>query len=334
MGGWNTVITQNTILTPNVVEDAIFKFEHYLKLYNSWLILNHHHPIREIGPMGSSYYFKEDKKNNLYRIYGDIDYLVVFPELYKDTNESHRDHENRILKFYKNKFKEFFEVYPHEWINIIEDKYAIINAEEGFIQIDILTSLPKYSDWMSKRYIPPKNLKGVVLGSLFSAINQTYNIMIGDRGVVIRIQNGHLVARKRKNVDIITIAMNYNEFWADMFYWFGEYILGNKISYDNYFLENYKGILIGDNMLEQACFGLVGFCQSLEKKGMLGHKFFPEKTSIDMLNKILNKYLEITRKQENHPKFEKAKTYKAIQSAKIFKQNIKIGQMIVTRILL
>lgn len=333
MGGWNTVITQNTTLTPNVVEDAILKFEHYLKLFNSWLTLNKYGQIIEIGPRGSSYYFREDKKDNPYRIYGDVDYLIAFHGLHKNTNESHREYENRILKFYKDKFKEFFKAYPHEWINTIEDKYAIVNTEEGPVQIDILTSLPEYMDWMSKRYIPPKNLKGVVLGSLFSAINQSYNIMIGDRGVVIRIQDGNLVARKRKNVDIRTIAMDYNEFWADMFYWFSEYMLGSVVSYDNYFLENYKGISIGKNMLEQACFGLIGFCQSMEKAGMLGNNFFPEKYASEMLFKILSYYMEITRKQENHPKFEKAETKKAIQSAKKFKEDIKIGQEIVTRIL-
>ena len=98
-------------------------------------------------------------------------------------------------------------------------------------------------------------------------------------------------------------------------------------------LFDYKGISIGNNMLEQACFGLVGFCQSMEKAGILGYNFFPEKTANEMLVKILNQYLEITRKQENHPKFEKAETKKAIYSAIKFKEDIKIGQEIVTRIL-
>ncbi len=346
MGGWNTLITQDTKLTPKVVKSAIFEFLTFMHSFNDWLENNGHHKIRTIEPMGSTYYCLEDLEHNPSRIYGDVDYLVVFPELKKIEGETNRDHENRSIKFYRDKLQEFYKNQPivhnnvyntvREKILDVKEKYVVVQTTDGPVQIDLLVSLPEYSDWMSKRYIPPKNLKGVVLGSLFSAINHTYSIMIGDRGVVIRIKDGKLVQRKRKNVDIRTVALDYSELWIDMFFYFAGFVLKDGVQLDNYYLEKYRGINTknNDNILEDACFGLVGFCQALESVGALGNDIFPEETAQQMLNEIAEEYKNITNKQFSHPKFDKAKTDKAKKSAKKFREDILVGQDIVERILL
>jgi len=345
MGGWNTTITQDTTLTPMVVKQAIGEFLYFIDKFNDWLEDDDIKPIRKIGPMGSTYYcFKEDLKNNPSRIYGDVDYLVCFPYIGKWQNEPYRDYENRCIKFYKDKLQEFFKNPPNNCIGVsivrdeildVQEKYVVVETSKGPVQIDLLVALPDYSDWMAQRYVPPKNMKGVVLGSLFSAINHTYSIMIGDRGVVIRIQDGKLVQRKRKNVDIRTVTLNYSELWVDMFFYLAGFILKDGVQLDNYYLEKYRGIDTknNNNILEDACFGLVGFFQMLESVGALGNDIFPEKTANECLKKISDEYLEVTWKQMNHPKFDKAETYKAKASAEKFKEDVLIGRDVVTRIL-
>jgi len=345
MGGWNTTITQDTNLTPRVVQQAIGEFLHFMDKFSDWLEDAGHKRIRMIGPMGSTYYcFKDDLKNNPSKIYGDVDYLVCFPYIGKWENIEYRDYENKCIKFHKDKLQEFYKNKPQnlvgnsiirEEVLDVQDKYVVVQTAEGPVQIDLLVALPDYSEWMEHRYVPPKNLKGVVLGSLFSALNHTYSIMIGDRGVVIRIQDGKLVQRKRKNVDIRTITLDYSELWVDMFFYFAGYILKDGVQLENYYLEKYRGINTknNNNILEDACFGMVGFFQALESVGALGNDIFPEKTANECLKRISDEYMDVTWKQMNHPKFEKAKTYKAKSSAEKFKEDVKIGRNIVSRIL-
>jgi hypothetical protein len=73
-GGWASTATQNTVITPAVIGEAVANLNEFAREYNAWQAENELGLEIKIGnPKGSGTYYKRDLQQDPEREYGDID---------------------------------------------------------------------------------------------------------------------------------------------------------------------------------------------------------------------------------------------------------------------
>ena len=322
MGGWASEITQKTILNPKLVKETY----DLIKLFESYLQSNYNLNIEFIRMLGSTYYFEKDIKENPNKIYGDIDFLVKVPYLPKEDNEETRDHENKSIKHYKNLLHESIQN-DKEIESVNEGTSLIFNVNGKYVQVDLMYTLEPYVNWCSLRYVPEYGHKGFVNTYLYSAFYNLYNIMIGERGVVVRFKNNKIVSSyHRKNVKIETISINPSTFFYDIVKYFCK--LNKK--HINWFGINSK-FGLDPNLIttKELVKGFFGLADMLESNGLLDNDVFPDKTADDMKFRLKTEYRRILLEILDKPKFKKAKSKLAFESIEKYKKDIAYGISII-----
>lgn len=303
MGGWASDKTQETIITPKIVQTTIHIIKAFETKFNEWS----GHYIQFVAPVGSAAYYIKDLNTDAK--YGDIDYLVEFPYI-KGKFKSKRDHENATLRFYKQKLMEFIQTDIVDNIEVADSlksngNFLIFRLPNNkFIQVDIVATTPKYTNWNIGRFTPEYGMKGVIIGSLYTALNELYNINIGDRGLTLRWQHGKLVSGKiRKDVKIETISTIYEQYWFDLIVWMARH-RGTGIIQKP--MTSAVGVSSSKPTLSSIMKGLAGFLGTLEKNNLLNNDIFPESTSKEIIKKIYTRYIEILNNILKNPKYDKA----------------------------
>ena len=78
-GGWDTTLTQNTVLKPAIVGQALKVIDHFVVDFNKYLAKQGLGPVQRGRPTGSSAYHEQDVVNNPEKVYGDIDLQMIAP---------------------------------------------------------------------------------------------------------------------------------------------------------------------------------------------------------------------------------------------------------------
>ena len=107
-GGWATVKTQETVIRPQIIKDAVKKIQviaaelnaHYRSLQMPELDFTH--------PIGSGTWYEEDIVSQPDKVYGDVDFMVVYPVI-RLTEKSERDDEIATVKLYNREMLDFLE---------------------------------------------------------------------------------------------------------------------------------------------------------------------------------------------------------------------------------
>ena len=295
-GGWSSPLTQNTVITPQLVEQ-VFKILHvFVNDLNNYLIMRGI-PTVELGyPCGSTTYYKRDLVQNPTKEYGDIDVNLFIPRIEGMTNNANSSLIYSEVKHFCDASQDF---QTQNGTNVI------FKVGEDYVQVDLITAYYHNKEWTTA-LAPEHKIKGVLCNSLYSSLGEALNLSIGSgHGVQAKIQNGALVPfAQNKDVELITITNNPHTWAVDIAKYFGCRELSPL-------LKQYPGKL-DEIRVADMINSIKGIAQSLEMSG--------KGDAATLISKIKGIYLGKIDRAINSSKFDKAATPMAIEKAKHTKE--------------
>lgn len=209
-GGWTSTVTQDVIITPEVAREALTLLPRFEKDFNTYLGTRDLPPIEIGAPVGSSAYIERDLKSNPTKEYGDIDVVLKVPriQILSDARNS---------STYLNAITDFIAAEKPDYLHADSSgKSLIVKTKHGWIQVDLVKSFMDVGDWAQWRFTPEHNLKGAVMGFLYSALAEVLHLSIGDRGVQAKEKDGQLMKFKLRVADKIhTFSTNIEKFGVE-----------------------------------------------------------------------------------------------------------------------
>lgn len=309
-GGWASTKTQNTIITPTVVRDAVRVMQFFGEQFNQFLAQKNLPPI-EIGrPCGSSTYYERDMEKQPNKEYGDIDINFHIPEMPGMNN-------NQTVTLFSNAVKEFCDAtHGFETEN---GKNVIVQLGDQYVQVDLVVSYIKNKEW-SKALAPEWNVKGVLCASLYSALAQALNLSIGGHGIQAKTLNGERVKFSTiKGVTLHQVTNNKDNWAIDVAAYLGCKHFTTR-------LKEYPG-LKDEARVSDIINSIKGIASSLDINGIMN--------SSELLSTIKDIYLQKINAVIDSSKFNKAETPAAIQKAAdtkamLAKKSAEIAKLIVS----
>lgn len=213
MGGWNSTVTQGTIITPAVVKAALIQVTNLITGFNHWLIKAGQGTVVIGSPLGSTSYYDVDPDD---QTYGDIDLQIVAPGTEEaKTPSQFSTHWNKLLDQYLGETK------PTLVYNQGKDcgGHVVLSLDDGmYVQIDLLWSEEKLSKWMRYRMTPARGIKGAAYGNLFSTLGEIMGISIQSAGVQMKIKDGMPVpfSKSRKYDELVTLTTDIENLGTQM----------------------------------------------------------------------------------------------------------------------
>lgn len=319
-GGWSTVKTQNTVLNPlaikktvEIVRSVEAQFNQHLKSIEL--------PEMDFGqPVGSGTWWQDDLDNNPDKLYGDVDLLVTYPTL-KIHGEDTKKNEAESVRVYNDELMTWLEkarpagIDPEE-TRAISNPNSVrlvvvidVDGEDGYVQVDMVVTHAEYKDWALIRLTPIRNVKGFVLGNMYSAFGEVLDVSVQLKGVRAKVQNGILVPySKRAGVDEILVSSDIRTFLVDIAKFFWEQS-SNKPFKPGSDLVNWS-MDSNNPTMEQLFGGIKALANTLDELDEFGGsiKF---KSKEEFLNAIIARYEQKMMANYNASKFDKAESAQA-----------------------
>lgn len=318
-GGWASTKTQGTPLTPKVIKSVVDLMSKISFEFNSHL--------NEIGlpeldimkPIGSGTWWKEDLENQPEKTYGDVDYMVAYPTL-KLTSGKDREDEIATVKLYNKELLMFLEADKFKGVDIEESRKSStdsslklilevdIEGTPGWVQVDMVVTHKEYSDWAVFRMTPIKNVKGFVLGNLYSSFGEVLDLSIQARGVRAKF-DGEVMApySKRKGVEEKMLSQNIQTFMHDIAKFFWENANSGKPFTASDTLKNWSGMNPNDPKFEDLCDGINAVADTLSQLGEFGTTI-KYKSKDQFIKAVIDQYEKKMMTTYNSSKFDKAQT--------------------------
>lgn len=313
MGGWNTTITQKTVITPPVVRKTLLLIEQVIKDFNSFLSSQNISPVQLGEPTGSTSYYTIDPDD---KIYGDIDIQVIVP------NTDHLTH-SRYSAYWSGLLEEFLKTNCPANVNAEESVsgHIIIDiGNEQYVQVDFMWHQQENSYWGQCRTKPQHGLKGLLTGNIYSTLGKMLNLSIQHAGVQYKLRDGKNVSfHTQKNIEVHTITTNPETFVLDIFHHFCN---GTAVP----LLNEYSGLNPKKVLISDLLNSIIGFALSLEKNQMFGKDRFRDyKSADDFLKEFIDSYIAKCQREIANTKRDKATTMEAIKRAINDRQTISDG---------
>lgn len=318
-GGWASTKTQGTPLTPKVIKSIVDLMNKISFEFNSHL--------REIGlpeldimkPIGSGTWWKEDMTNQPDKTYGDVDYMVAYPTL-KLTSGNEREDEIASVKLYNRELLMFLEADRFPGVDMEETRKASVDSSlklileidiegtRGWVQVDMVVTHKEYADWAVFRMTPIKNVKGFVLGNLYSSFGEVLDLSIQARGVRVKF-DGEVMApySKRKGVEEKTLSQDIQTFMVDIARFFWQQANTGKAFTESETLKNWKGMNPNDPRFEDLCDGINAVADTLAQLGEFGTTI-KYRNRDQFIKAVIDRYEEKMMTTYNSSKFDKAQT--------------------------
>jgi hypothetical protein len=295
-GGWANPVTQNTHITPALVEIVVKVLHQFVNGLNQHLEAKNMPPVELGNPCGSTTYYKRDLQQNPEREYGDIDINFLIPRIEGTTNNANAD-------IIKKEIAEYCEKTSN--VQTANGTNVILQIGSDYVQVDLVMSYSHNKAWTAT-LAPEYNVKGVLCNSLYSSLGEALRMSIGGgHGVQVKTQGGKLVPfRTIKGVDLQTVT-NDPQTWAlDI----AKYFDCKKIAPR---LKEYPGML-DEIRTADIVNSIKGIAETLALNG--------QADSNSLLTQIKSIYLDKIDKVINSPKFDKAATPAAVQKAEQTKE--------------
>jgi hypothetical protein len=322
-GGWATEKTQGTVITPDVIRNVVAQMDGIGKAFNGHLKELELPSLDFLRPIGSGTWWEEDVKNQPNKTYGDVDYMIAYPTL-KLTAGKSREDEIETVKLYNKELLMWIEAEKILGIDIAETKevstdsslklvieVAMPNDKMGYVQVDMVVTHKEYSDWAVFRMTPIKNVKGFVLGNLYSSFGEVLDLSIQARGVRAKFEGSVMKSYStRKNTEDREISLNAQTFMKDIakFFWDQS---GTDKPFINTPIETWKGLDRNNPKFEDLCDGIKLVARTLGELGEFGTTI-KYKSETDLLNAVIAQYEKKMLATYNSTKFDKAKSPAAI----------------------
>lgn len=318
-GGWATSKTQETPLTPKVIKLVSIEMDKLSKSFNSHLKELDLPSLDILKPIGSGTWWEDDLVNQPDKLYGDVDYMVAYPTL-KLTSGKERQDEIATIKLYNKELLMFIEAEGIDSIDLDETRKSStesslklilkvdIEGKPGYVQVDMVVTHKEYSDWAIFRMTPVRNVKGFILGNLYSSFGEVLDLSIQARGVRAKF-TGDVMApySKRKGTDERMISQNIQTFMEDItkFFWNAS---GSDIPYKaSDSLANWKGMNSKDPKFEDLCDGINAVADTLSQLGEFGTTI-KYKTRDQFIKVVIDRYETKMMTTYNSSKFKKSET--------------------------
>lgn len=329
-GGWATTKTQGTVITPDVIASVVKVMSRISTEFNRHLRELDLPSLDFLKPIGSGTWWEEDVKNQPNKTYGDVDYMIAYPTL-KLTSSKDREDEIATVKLYNAELLMWLRADRPEGVDVEETeavstatsvKLVVVvpmpNGEDGYVQVDLVVTHKEYQDWAVFRMTPIRNVKGFVLGNLYSAFGDVLDLSIQARGVRGKFEGSVLRPySKRSNVEEKSISANAETFMLDIAKFFWE-TSGTNEPFTNTPIHAWKGMNRTNPTFEDLSEGIIAVSKTLEKLGEFGSTI-KYKSAGDLLTAVIAAYEEKMMSTYNSTKFEKAQT----PAAKAAAQKIK-----------
>jgi hypothetical protein len=318
-GGWSSVKTQETKLTPKIlklVDDQIKMFD---KEFNKHLDSAGLPDLKFIKAIGSGSWYEDDMINQPDKLYGDIDYLVSYPLLQIEGAGTRKD-EVESIKTYNAELFRFLELANLSYVDREEtlgmsslSSVKILfriedDGVEKFVQADMVITHPPYEEWALDRYTPIRDVKGFVIGNMYTALATTLGLSIQDRGVRGKFKGSVLSPwSKRTGVEEKVISLDFNNFLHDIASFFFEYLKKEGDMKPSKGLEKYKGVDVKGLDMPRMVDAIRGLAVTLEDNNLLGD-VIKWRNKEEFMDNVYYEYHKSMMKAFNAPKFNKAST--------------------------
>lgn len=321
-GGWDTVKTQSTQLTPAVVRAALGVVDQFVKDFNAFTDSKGIPAIKRGKPTGSTAYYEQDEIEKPDNIYGDIDLQMIAPIKDTETNAQFTSYWNTLTD-------EFAKSGNVSYIDTSESKpgHPIIQVgNDQFVQVDFMWHPIKLANWGAARVTPERGVKGMLFGNMFSVFGELLDMSIQHAGVQLKVVDGQRVPfSKQKGTELVTVSIDPETFVLDTFKY-----LANRMGIKNPKIDPLLSKFPGNNVNEVKIATLVnavkGFAASAQANNMFGNGELTNfASSSDFLNKFLQRYEEKAMIDIQGKKRDKATTPEAQARAEADKQKILSG---------
>lgn len=322
-GGWASVKTQHTILTPGLIKQIVPIVNQLGIEFNKHLKGIDLPEIKILRPVGSGTWWEDDLITQPEKVYGDVDFMVSYPVLPIGGDE--RKDEIETVKLYNAEFFKWLEKEKPDNIDIEESREMSsstsvklllttqFNNQQMWVQIDLVVTHHSYADWALFRYTPVRNIKGFVLGNLYSAFGSVLDLSIQSRGIRAKFIKDVMVSQlKRKDVTEKLVSANITTFMNDIANFFWQQSGTDQIYQPSKRLLNWK-IDPTQPTLESLIDGIKGVAETLENLGEFG-TIIKYKSAEELLKAVAEEYEDKMLKTYNASKFEKAETPEAKQT--------------------
>jgi hypothetical protein len=321
-GGWDTTVTQGTVIKPAVVKIALGVVQQFVQDFNAWLEQQGSSPVQMGSPTGSSAYHERDTQNDPDKIYGDIDLQMIAPPVEGLTYGQFTGHWNKLAD-------EFVKTASPHYVHPAESKpgHPIIQIGEGaFVQVDFMWHEPKMKAWGAARVTPEHGIKGLLTGNMWSVFGELLDMSIQHAGVQLKIiDNERVPFSKQKDTETVTVSTNPESFIYDTFMYLAQQV-GVERPRVRPALKTHGGVNIANVKIATMVQGLKAFAESCEVNDMFGKGDLKNFTSAqDYLNKFWARYEEKAMIDIQGKKRDKAQTPDAIARADADRTKIQQG---------
>lgn len=305
-GGWDNIVTQDTVISPSVVQRALQASGSLVAGFNRWLEQQNLPPVEVGKPLGSSAYHDTDPDDT---VYGDIDLQLIVPELDELENMT----PVQVQGFWIKLLSEFIahsgaEVHPqsapgHPTLNVGDNKW---------VQVDFIIHPRSTAEWGRWRATPHRGVKGLLTGNLFSALGQALNYSIQHQGVVAKVRDGQRLSyiRTRRDYELETVTTNISTWLWDIFAREYQDIRGGDprdARVDPALMAN-PGLDVNQGTnIPQLVEGIKGLARSFEANGLPGQGNLSQYESAQQfLSTVVDIYIAKAQKNIDSPKRDKA----------------------------
>jgi hypothetical protein len=317
-GGWAKTITQSTKLTPALAKKALSAMPKFEKDFNAFLRAKGEIPISIGKPVGSSAYIDRDIQSNPTKEYGDIDIIFNIPRI-----EGMPESKNSSKYF--NFVKEFVASADFPYLFKDPDNGGtaiIVKAGDEWVQVDLVKAFSDISDWVQHRMTPEYNVKGALIGYLYSSLAEVLQLSIGSNGVQAKEKSSEFIPFRNLKADKVhTISTDISKFGIHIIQTFfdrapyprstGKPRL--KISSD---LKSTPGMTRDSIKVSDLIKIIKGIGKSFEENEMFGIGDLNHISGYDdYISKIKNSYIQKTEDGAKSTKFNKASTPEAKERA-------------------
>jgi hypothetical protein len=328
-GGWDTTLTQGTVLKPRAVKAALAAVDQFVKDFNKFLEPKGLGPIRRGKPTGSSAYHEIDQEEDPDKVYGDIDLQMISPPIEGKT-------QNQMSAIMNKLADEFVKAGAVDYIDTSESKpgHPIVKiGDNDYVQVDFMWHEESLANWGAARVTPERGVKGLLFGNMFSVLGELLDMSIQHAGVQLKtVGNQRVPFSKQKDTEIVTVSIEPETFVLDMFKYLAKRQgIGNpKISSQ---LTQNPGNKVDDVKIANLVKAVKGFAESAAANDMFGKADLSNFNSAgDFLKKFLNRYEDKAMEDVNSKKRDKAETPEARARAQADREKILSGLETVKRL--
>lgn len=321
-GGWDSTITQGTVIKPQVVKGALAVAQQFAKDFNVFLQKKNIQGIRIGAPTGSSAYHDVDPED---KIYGDVDLQIVVPELEQTQGLTMAQAQTFWYKLEDEFVKTVRPQYIHPESEPGHPIFGI--GKDAWVQVDLMPHTEKLETWGRYRVTPERGIKGMLNGNMFSVMGELLMMSIQHSGVQFKVRGEQRLpyTPTRKDYELKTISTNIETFVYDIFMYEAS-LMGIKNPKIDPLLKQHPGANIKDIKISNLVNALKGLASSFELNDMYGKGVLQNYSSAqDFISKFWQVYEGKAMKDVNASKRDKASTPDAIARAEDDKQKILSG---------